>query len=107
MNGVFLVPKKIFSNTYFKLETKLLNLFSFYFYLIVFSRSQQLIVEVIAKEICRCKSVFRSPSRLTVFFFSRWPFKEDDVDSIRPLVVEQHMNLNRTESTALHEYIMK
>ncbi|RZC35616.1 3-hydroxy-3-methylglutaryl-coenzyme A reductase [Asbolus verrucosus] len=38
---------------------------------------------------------------------SRWPFKEDDVENIRPLVVEQHMTLNRTEDTTLHEYIMK
>jgi hypothetical protein len=38
---------------------------------------------------------------------SRWPFKEDDVENIRPLVAEQHMSLNRTEDAALHEYIMK
>nr|AFT62250.1 3-hydroxy-3-methylglutaryl coenzyme A reductase [Epicauta mannerheimi] len=38
---------------------------------------------------------------------SRWPFKADEVDNIGPLVVEQHMAQNRTENTALHEYMMK
>ncbi|KAJ8940151.1 hypothetical protein NQ314_010818 [Rhamnusium bicolor] len=48
-----------------------------------------------------------SAGLMLVHAHSRWPFKEEDVDNIGPILVEQHMTLNRTEDTALHGYIMK
>lgn len=46
-----------------------------------------------------------SAGLMLVHAHSRWPFKEDDVDTIRPHIEPQA--LNRTEDTALHGYIMK
>lgn len=51
--------------------------------------------------VCVCSKV-----NLTRLMFSRWPFKEDDGEDIRPLI-DQHMALNHTEEAALHGYIMK
>lgn len=40
-------------------------------------------------------------------YFSRWPFRDEDVAAINPLISDQHLKQNRTEDIALHGYIMK
>ncbi|CAH1158637.1 unnamed protein product [Phyllotreta striolata] len=48
-----------------------------------------------------------SAGLMLVHAHSRWPFREEDIDDIGTLVVEQRMTLNRTEENAIHGYIMK
>ncbi|KAJ8984512.1 hypothetical protein NQ317_010983 [Molorchus minor] len=48
-----------------------------------------------------------SAGLMLVHAHSRWPFREDDVENISPLVVDHHMTLNKTEENVLHGYIMK
>ncbi|KAJ3639685.1 hypothetical protein Zmor_003029 [Zophobas morio] len=79
----------------------------------IYGNKQSLIARALKEEDHKSNPVLQrvklimSAGLMLVHARSRWPFKEDDVDNIRPLVVEQHMTLNRTDDTTLHEYIMK
>ncbi|KYB27676.1 3-hydroxy-3-methylglutaryl-coenzyme A reductase [Tribolium castaneum] len=79
----------------------------------IYGNKQSLIARALKEEDHKSNPVVQrvklimSAGLMLVHARSRWPFKEDDVENIRPLVVEQHMTLNRTEDTTLHEYIMK
>jgi hydroxymethylglutaryl-CoA reductase (NADPH) len=79
----------------------------------IYGNKQSLIARALKEEDHKSNPVVQrvklimSAGLMLVHARSRWPFKEDDVENIRPLVAEQHMSLNRTEDAALHEYIMK
>ncbi|KAJ8923802.1 hypothetical protein NQ315_010384 [Exocentrus adspersus] len=78
----------------------------------IYTKKQILIARAFKEEeksnpVVQRVKLIMSAGLMLVHAHSRWPFKDEDVDDITPLVVEQHMTQNRTEDTALHGYIMK
>ncbi|XP_018578730.1 3-hydroxy-3-methylglutaryl-coenzyme A reductase [Anoplophora glabripennis] len=80
---------------------------------IIYGKKHSLITKTFKEEDHKSNPVVQrvklimSAGLMLVHAHSRWPFRQEDVDNISPLVAEQHMTLNRTEETALHGYIMK